>query len=88
VSGRRRGCDIETVPPLALEVRDGAFVGLEIDHAVYHEADHQALGKHPGAAEHASHLDRSEAGKKLCDPLEILGQADPLQRFKPAIKSG
>src|SRR6187551_518444 len=59
--------------PFALECRDSFAVGLEIDHIVGDQADHQAVDENAGAAEHAANRYGSEFSKELADRFGVHG---------------
>jgi len=65
------GLVAEGAQPLALELRGQRFVRFQKDHTVDHQRDHQPVGKHAGAAEHAAHRDGPKACKQLGDVFGI-----------------
>jgi hypothetical protein len=56
---------------LALERRDAVRIGLEVDHPIRDQREHQAIGVDPATAEHAAHLDGAEFGEKFVEIIRV-----------------
>src|SRR5262249_46575828 len=57
----------ERLETLTLERRGIVRIGFQINDAIVHEGEHDAVGKDAGAAEHAAHPDRTVGGKQFAD---------------------
>jgi hypothetical protein len=55
------------------EVAARGRVGLEIEHLIGNEREHEAVAEDAGAAEHAAHRHRAKTRKLFLDEIEIFG---------------
>lgn len=65
----------------ALEIRDAARVGFQIDHAAHDQAEHPAFGENPGAGEHAPHRHRAERCEQVADEVGVQA-GNPSQDYR------